>query len=996
MIPKTLGFGRFARGTAVAASLLGMALVMGACSGDDDDGGGGGGGLKFKAPPTARPSLAGMTVRIDVSGGNGTAGAGGDGGTVALVASNGSLRSAGGGASADNNFLTAGVLADNTVSYTELAAIDPLAIGIDGTTAIIDLYGRDFHLPSGATLNLGDAAFGVIDTINIRTNLSGDVIRIDGTVVTARAGNIGPTLQLITMNNTGAALTINGTINANGATGQDGGTFAAIANSGHIVLNGSITSRGSNAASGLEGGVVQLVASQGDVLVAAGQFVAHGGTGTTDGGEGGSFQGVASSVLSSSNFNWGFAANGGSAGSGAGGVGGQFVLDGGDWVNLFTPVQLDGGDSTTGAGGSGGQAAQTAGTTTGVLQIQANGGSGAATGGNGGAYNPVLGGQLLWYNIQSFAFVFTANGGDGTTDAGDGGIVGPSQSAAYGWTQQVRFEVTAHGGAGTTGPGSGGGISTFIAVGSCDNFTVDIQASGGNGTTLGGNGGGTGTFACYGIHSNVRVTGTINGGDASAAAGTAGDAGNIVFISAALGGSSNATGNRIEVTANGGNAPAGDTGGNGGTVQVQCGLANQTGEIGLSVLGTYNGGNAGGAAGSGGAGGGVVISSIGAITGGQLTANFIANGGTGTSAGGQGGGIQTQLGGLTEVTGTVTANGGQGIGTGDGGEGGSLTVLASMGYGHVLIRNLNFTALGGNSDQDVGGQGGTVLVDDVNCEVTVTGGNFVLNGGNGATVSGTADGGSGGTFTISTLEHNVDVRTTVSANGGTGTDSGGSGGLIELYTDTGGTGSEDGRGAFLYADSAFNVNGGNGLVNGDGGDAGTIYAWPYNYSEAFAFGEAELRGTWNANGGNGAGTGDGGFGGVVYIYGGVQFLRTFATINANGGTGVTGGDGGDIYYGMDGTGLITIGRSATANGGAGTTTGGAGGSVYAESPGTGGEIVVNSGVTLRANGGAAAGAAGTIDLDAEGAAGANVTTTGATLQTNTGAGVAVPANITID
>ncbi len=61
---------RFARATAAASAMLGMALILGACGGGDS--GGGGGGPGYAPPPTARPTLTGLTTRIDASGGAGT------------------------------------------------------------------------------------------------------------------------------------------------------------------------------------------------------------------------------------------------------------------------------------------------------------------------------------------------------------------------------------------------------------------------------------------------------------------------------------------------------------------------------------------------------------------------------------------------------------------------------------------------------------------------------------------------------------------------------------------------------------------------------------------------------------------------------------------------------------------------------------------------------------------------------------------------------------
>ena len=73
-----VGHQRRLAGLGVAVAVLGLSMLLGGCGGGDDGGGGGGGGLKFPSAPTARPSLAGMVIRVSANGGNNSAGAGGD------------------------------------------------------------------------------------------------------------------------------------------------------------------------------------------------------------------------------------------------------------------------------------------------------------------------------------------------------------------------------------------------------------------------------------------------------------------------------------------------------------------------------------------------------------------------------------------------------------------------------------------------------------------------------------------------------------------------------------------------------------------------------------------------------------------------------------------------------------------------------------------------------------------------------------------------------
>lgn len=108
-----------------------------------------------------------------------------------------------------------------------MQAISAANFYLSGTTAHFDLFGMDFYLPAGATLNLGDAVSGTINTVIINTHGPSDYIRLDGTVITTRStANPNVALSLITGLATGVAISVNGTINANGNTTQPGGSVA--------------------------------------------------------------------------------------------------------------------------------------------------------------------------------------------------------------------------------------------------------------------------------------------------------------------------------------------------------------------------------------------------------------------------------------------------------------------------------------------------------------------------------------------------------------------------------------------------------------------------------------------------------------------------------------------------------------------------------------------------------------------------------------------------
>ena len=119
----------FGRKSVATALLLMAALVVGACNHDDK--GSSGGSFTYAAPPTDRPTLTGKTVVIDTSGGEApTAADGGIGGDIDFAATQGVMMTDAGPSrpGIDNNFLTSTVLADNTVSYTELTTIDTTAV----------------------------------------------------------------------------------------------------------------------------------------------------------------------------------------------------------------------------------------------------------------------------------------------------------------------------------------------------------------------------------------------------------------------------------------------------------------------------------------------------------------------------------------------------------------------------------------------------------------------------------------------------------------------------------------------------------------------------------------------------------------------------------------------------------------------------------------------------------------------------------------------------
>ncbi|MCC6465403.1 MAG: hypothetical protein IT463_08710 [Planctomycetes bacterium] len=981
-----------------AVLLLGGALLLSGCPGDDDDGGSGACGIG--GPPTARPTLTGLTPVIDVSAGNGTAGNGGVGGSASLSAAHGLIRVGGSAPGVDNNFLTTGVLADNTVTYTELAAIDPGSFYLNGTTAEFDLYGKDFWLPNGATLNMTGAVSGVVDTIVIRTHKAGDVIRIDGIVNTSRAGADNVALALLGGLEPGVSVAVTGLINANGAGTRPGGNVFLFADWGHVALTGKVTAIGSDDTVGDDGGSVLVVADRGDIWMASGVVVSNGGDGTVAGGDGGTLN-VSTGV--SGGFYHGLRANGGDGGTSIGGNGGQANLYQSMVVDDFFAAEMNGGDSTSDDGGDGGEIVLQGEIVRGAVVLTANGGNGGNgagdLGGDGGGFGNGGSGTA---NLQSLALQATALGGDGE-QGGDGGI---SAITTYGSIEQVLVDVLATGGAGVSAGGDGGGCN-IVSYTVCKNLTIEVDAV---------------------------------GGSASSATGTGGDGGEGRLDAGGVGASS--TGPVwINVTAHGGNAPTGTLGGDGGNAIVIQGamLPFGTGQCYLTLL--ANGGTAGAAAGVGGDGGAVagqVGLSAAAL---DLTVNVTANGAQ-SPTGGNGGGAAISLdsppqGGRIHVTGTVVARGGTSTGAAATGGTGGFGVLTCGSLGYFQATNLSMDLRGGDSTSGNGGAGGQILGEFFG-DVWVTGGVYDTSGGTGGTSS---NGGEGGDQ--SWAGENVDMYfaagTIFRANGGNGPSGGGNGASdasatvfgLEFTPDRG----DDGRGAYIYFAATAEAKGGNATVAGDGGDGGEVGIDNFDNSTAYSYsGFSEFRGVFDASGGNGAGAASvGGGGGYCDVDSNGDGTYVNGTIRANGGNGATGGDGGDVaLYGNDASGAagitVTVYGLVQANGGTGTTAGGDGGAIAVSNQSgdaldvvVGGQLEVNGGAgptggdagaiaigdnaetsitiassaRLYANGGATGGDGGTIDIDPAGTGGlANPNLdeqAGSVIQANANGGGAVGA-----
>lgn len=966
------------------AALCGLVLgglTVGGCSGDDDKKGGGGGTIVFPGIPSAIPALPAGEIMIDVSGGagGGANSNGGDGGNVSVATGSGTIRGDDGRSlpGISTNFLTAGVMADNLVTYAELAAIDPTALTENGTTASLDLVGMDFHLPSTVTLDLGDAPTAGIFTVIIRAFASGDVIRLDGPVITTPASLTNSvSLGLESLSNTGTAISISGTVDVSASSfgATDGGDLVISVDQGSFLLRGELLARGSFggvADDGGQGGSVSIFVDRGAILFGGDRVVANGGTGngTGDGGDGGGI-GFNTGFFKRQRIEWGFEANGGaSSGGGDGGNGGGVFLDYNSDIELFLGATTSGGSSSTGAGGTAGRLFVRGDWVRGAVRATANGGDGTIGGPAllSGIYNIVVEGE----SVAGLAVVGISNGGAGT------GVLSGAAGRAYiyhdgAWCVNVQLTLDAMGGTSvTTGQGGNGGEAQITGYGVTRNANIVANLSGGNSLNLGGNGGDAFivSLSAYGEELQATVNLTSNGGSGDSIGGAGGDV-RLQFSETLA---------EVDVTinANGGDITGTPTSpslpGIGGSVLAGTGSAFS---IDLTIAGSIRGGR--GYSMPGGNGGVLTISM--ADLGGYAIVNtvgtFDMRGGTSTIGNGGIGGLVFlecgELGWFESDTLNLDLRGGDSP-TGDGGAGSGQAAATQDGLqgrflGHAWIR------------------GGTINV----------------SGGNGSTTSGTGVGGAPGDVSLYSERHDINVGATILANGGNGVgDGGGSSGgeVIDISTDEDG----DGIAGTTRITGTLRSRGGDSS-GGNGGDGGYIWLNNANTGTPISGGDIYVSGTIECIGGNTtAASAEGGGATGIEISSDGNVLNVSGTVRTQGGSGEQGGSGGSIQIASHDNTIITISGTVEAIGGAGNDDGGTGGDIEIGSssfsqPAL--SIVFTNSAVVRSQGGAgvnADGGAGIIDIDAVGTAGINVTVAGsAVIEALTGAGVSVPGNVLID
>jgi len=760
---------------ACVAGIAALGMLLGGCSGDDDDKKGGGFGITYPAVPTARPTFTGLTAVIDTHGGDGSTGNnGGDAGDITLRTLHGRVLHGDNRArpAINANVLTTTELTDNIVTYAELLALANTQVVTTATATVIDLYGQDFFLPAIATLDISGAPAG-IETVAIRANLNGDVIRLDGNVNGVRLTLDSVDLTLLSEQTTGTAICVDGNVNLSGYPSSviyDGGDFTVGAFSGAAVVRGTINTSGNSpsAGAGGAGGSVNIGSDEGDVVVAYGILLASGGFGV-NGGTGGNVD-VWASDTETMNFDWAVRTFGGGATS-QGGPGGDIFVNYDGPLNLFCIFEAFSGAATSGGGSLGGDVTFTGLATQGVV-------TGSTNGGNGGSGNDA--GDILVEGDSLFglAVEVTANGGTGGTNNGGNG--GDVEVYCYGAALvNVLVNSQTRGGQGATSGGSGG-RTEIGGFGETNNVTATVDGTGGAGGT--GSGGAGGEAALY-MESdfgesitNSTLTATLNGGNGV----TGGSGGGFLRFGSNVdlngGQRHNFT---LNITANGGNGTSA-AGGNGGTFDLS--LSDLVSAV-IAINASFNGGSS--TTGTSSATGGTFLAACqgqNSLTLNGGTVSLRGGGNSSSTAGGLGGRVQLdgQVGTVIETNSVYWDLRGGDSSSGRGGDALNQTFAAftALNMSQLLLRNGAINAVGGggstSSGTNGGGNGGRVTISTqgyllMDSPIDTSGG----PGGN-------STGGSAGPVGIVVNASNCEITDNITANGQTAITPGAAGNISIL------------------------------------------------------------------------------------------------------------------------------------------------------------------------------------------------------------------------
>ncbi len=587
--------------------------------------------------------------RVRADGGPATATLdGGDGGNVGITAGNGDAVLRGGswrthgmegrqdGGSGGNINLTA-----TGAAWVDLgwAFITHGGLGRDGDGG----NGGDVNV----TLDAGASWYARIDTW--------------GGPTTDGLGGTAGTVNASTIENTGTIrVNADGGASANGDGGDGGGGvwLSQIVSALYLVAY----CRGGSGDQGGQGGAIALDVT---ALLEDSQVYAwtNGGSGASQGGNGGSAFLTASGPAILRNFLVSAYARGGGSPvqGGVGGASGVSVAIATAQVsNAWIEVFAQGGNGADGGTGGTAEVFVNAGSAWGTMYADVVGG--AASSGIGGT-----GGQVnLAVNNGNLDFVVDA---DATGGQATGGVGGNGGSASIGNTvgatagsMRLQGSVNANGGTSNLTGGQGGSVQLLSGDAGSSLESLSVQCIGGTGPN-GGPGGGidaqsSGAIAWNGGTSNVS-------GGAGGSGGIGGAGGTLtlttedgtITIGAVL-------------VARGGNGPNGGDGGSIGISTDDDGVSD-AGNVVVSAGSSLDarGGDANG--GTGGQGGSVLISATAADGGGtdgtvQVQGNTRVTGGTG-APGGDGGTITFATEGATlNVTGLLDASGGSSNSSGGG------------------------------------------------------------------------------------------------------------------------------------------------------------------------------------------------------------------------------------------------------------------------------------------------------------------------------------------
>ena len=891
-------------------SLLGESVTLTPTARIDVSGDGGGGtaliGGQFQGrgtEPTATTTLVADRASISAD-----ALTQGTGGTVIVWADGhtqyaGTISAQGGASGGHGGFVE--VSGKQALDFT--GRVDTTAPA--GHTGTLLLDPSNITISSAANANIsaaptftGTTATSTLNVTTLQTALATNNVIVDTTSPFASAGNITVSNAVTWSSANSLDLRAHNTITVNAGLSSTGlGILRLIGDQdgiggGNVALNAAISARlggieisGDGITSGTAGTITTTGLASGDaghITINAtgavnlrGAVTANGGTAGVDtsGRTGGTVAitgaGVTTGTLTAS----------GSNGNGAdqpGGAGGTLNITSTNGVTTGA-LTASGGNAGPGtaAGGQAGSLTVTNSTagnlTVGALTARTGNASGASASGPGGTVT------ITQHNAAAGAFLQTGAISTVGGSNGDGGTVTLSSQSGVQFATAATIQTT--GGTALVGTaGRAGGDLTITGRTVTTTGALTTSGSNGNGADQPGGQAGALSITSAGTVTTSAGALTASGGNAGTGNAAGGQAGALTVTN-----TSSTTGNVTTgaLTSRTGNASGAGLAGTAGTVSVTqtnatAGATLQTGAINTS-------------GGTQGAGGAVVLDSMGHVT---VTSTITTTGGaavtSGTHAGAAGGDV-TITGVNRTITGLITASGGAAVGTDQ--AGGQAGVVAVTGTGTVTTTAGVTASTGAATGTGTGGGAGSITLTGT----AVTSGPLTTTGGSN---------GAGGTVAI-TSTTGATTLTTVTTSGGTAL-AGTAGRLAGALT----LASADTLTATTLTASGSNGNG----ADQPGGAGGTL-------SVTSTGGHVRV-GTISASGGHAlAGNADGGNGGSVSLdAGGATPTITHQTVTTTGGNRIgsgTAGTGGDISV-ADASLLSAATTIAAGGGSAGAGTGG--------------------------------------------------------------------------